>query len=432
MLLPAAARRSSGRSSRTPPSWPAPSLTLVRAGVLLPGAAPARPARAQPPGRVLAAHRPGRPAPAARAVAAAGGDRRGRRRCAGRHRRSSGTPVRARCPAWPRCCCRSPAALVGVGAAAGRRWPRRPAAGGARCSDNGGLPAAGGRAGRAGRRLGRGRRRRATGGWPADAGAARRRRGPRGGRRASLRCWRYAGSRAPRTSGSWRRPRPPVRSPTRRSGWSRRSSPRWSSGATGPAAACARRACPAGCPCWSARICCWSRRRPAAAALAGRRHRPAGAARRTRPAWLLGVAVLVGAFVAGRHRHRHGRAPTPATRCCCALLGLSSRQAILQRLLAARRAGRPVGGGRAGPAARPLGALPAGPWWVLGLALGPVGAAARGPPGPGRLRATTPAAAGHPDGHRSRPGRCSASVVGFDVLLLGPAGGDRDRRQATR
>ena len=92
------------------------------------------------------------------------------------------------------------------------------------------------------------------------------------------------------------------------------------------------------------------------------------------PGWLLGAAVLLGCLTAGMTATGNVRtdAGNPVL---LRLLSLSSRQAVLQRLW--------VPGVLAGlwaavalTALDLLGDLPSGPWWALGLTLGPVGAAA--------------------------------------------------------
>ena len=92
------------------------------------------------------------------------------------------------------------------------------------------------------------------------------------------------------------------------------------------------------------------------------------------PAWVLAVAVLLGTLYAGSTATGNVRtdAGNPVL---LRLLGLDSRRAVLQRLW--------VPGVLAGvwsavslTALDLLGHLPPGPWWALGLALGPVGAAA--------------------------------------------------------
>jgi hypothetical protein len=92
------------------------------------------------------------------------------------------------------------------------------------------------------------------------------------------------------------------------------------------------------------------------------------------PGWILGVAVLVGGLMAGGVTA--GTVRTDAGNpVLLRLLGLSSRQAIAQRLwvpgvLSALWCAAALA------LLHGLGDLPAGPWWALGLALGPVGAAA--------------------------------------------------------
>ena len=134
------------------------------------------------------------------------------------------------------------------------------------------------------------------------------------------------------------------------------------------------------------------------------------------PAWLLGVAVLIGAFLAAGTSTATVRtdAGNPVM---LRVLGLSSRQTVLQRLL--------VPGVLAGLWAAVacallslLGVLPAGPWWVLGLALGPVGA----------VSAVRRARVGFVDNSllpidtpmgSISTGPVLASIIGFDALLLG-------------
>ena len=134
------------------------------------------------------------------------------------------------------------------------------------------------------------------------------------------------------------------------------------------------------------------------------------------PAWLLGVAVLIGAFLAAGTSTATVRtdAGNPVM---LRVLGLSSRQAVIQRLL--------VPGVLAGLWAAAacallslLGALPAGPWWALGLALGPVGAV-------GAVRRARVGFVDNallpidtPMGSIST-GPVLASIIGFDVLVLG-------------
>ncbi|GAB2573558.1 hypothetical protein Aab01nite_20110 [Paractinoplanes abujensis] len=92
------------------------------------------------------------------------------------------------------------------------------------------------------------------------------------------------------------------------------------------------------------------------------------------PGWVLGAAVLLGLLISGLTAT--GNVKTDAGNpVLLRMLGLSSRQAVLQRLW--------VPGVLAGlwaalalTALDLLGDLTSGPWWALGLTLGPVGAAA--------------------------------------------------------
>jgi hypothetical protein len=134
------------------------------------------------------------------------------------------------------------------------------------------------------------------------------------------------------------------------------------------------------------------------------------------PAWLLGLGILAGGFVAAGTSTATVRSDA-ANPFMLRMLGLSSRQAITQRLL--------VPGVIAGlwcSAAllmlQLLDALPAGPWWLLGLVLGPVGAVA----------AVRKARVGFVDNAllpldtpmgTVSTGPTLASLAGFDALLLG-------------
>jgi hypothetical protein len=92
------------------------------------------------------------------------------------------------------------------------------------------------------------------------------------------------------------------------------------------------------------------------------------------PRWLIGVAILIGTLLAASTAG--GNVKTDAGNpVLLRLLGLSSRQAILQRMwvpgvLAAVWSALALG------LLTALGDLPPGQWWALGLALGPVGAVA--------------------------------------------------------
>ncbi|MCU7724638.1 DUF6297 family protein [Actinoplanes sp. KI2] len=92
------------------------------------------------------------------------------------------------------------------------------------------------------------------------------------------------------------------------------------------------------------------------------------------PAALTGVAILIGALLAAATST--GNVKTDAGNpVLLRLLGLSSRQAVLQRMavpgvLAAVWSALALG------LLAALGTMPSGPWWALGLTLGPVGAVA--------------------------------------------------------
>ncbi|MEU7901796.1 DUF6297 family protein [Actinoplanes sp. NPDC049118] len=134
------------------------------------------------------------------------------------------------------------------------------------------------------------------------------------------------------------------------------------------------------------------------------------------PGWILGAAVLVGGLVAGGAAAATVRtdAGNPVL---LRLLGLSSRQSITQRLwvpgvLAA------LWYSAALSMLHALGDLPAGPWWALGLALGPAGAAATvrrarvGFVDNGLLPLDTPMGS-------FSTGPAISALAGIDVLLLG-------------
>ncbi|MEV6487029.1 DUF6297 family protein [Actinoplanes sp. NPDC051633] len=134
------------------------------------------------------------------------------------------------------------------------------------------------------------------------------------------------------------------------------------------------------------------------------------------PAWLLGLGILAGGFVAAGTSTATVRSDA-ANPFMLRMLGLSSRQAITQRLLVPG-----VIAGLWSSAAllmlQLLDALPAGPWWLLGLVLGPVGAVA----------AVRKARVGFVDNAllpldtpmgTVSTGPTLASLAGFDALLLG-------------
>lgn len=134
------------------------------------------------------------------------------------------------------------------------------------------------------------------------------------------------------------------------------------------------------------------------------------------PGWLLGLAVLIGGLVAGGVTA--GTIRTDAGNpVMLRLLGLSSRTAIGQRLWVP---GVLSGLWYAATLAllHGLGDLPPGPWWALGLALGPVGAAATmrrsraGFVDNGLMPLDTPVGS-------VSTGPLVNAVAGIDVLLLG-------------
>ncbi|GID94788.1 DUF6297 family protein [Amorphoplanes digitatis] len=134
------------------------------------------------------------------------------------------------------------------------------------------------------------------------------------------------------------------------------------------------------------------------------------------PGWILAVAVLAGGLAAGGAAAATVRtdAGNPVL---LRLLGLSSRDSVIQRLwvpgvLAA------LWYCAALSLLRGLGDLPAGPWWALGLVLGPAGAAATirrarvGFVDNGLLPLDTPMGS-------FSTGPAISAFAGLDVLLLG-------------
>jgi Family of unknown function (DUF6297) len=92
------------------------------------------------------------------------------------------------------------------------------------------------------------------------------------------------------------------------------------------------------------------------------------------PGWLLAAAILLGGMIAGGASTGNVRtdAGNPVL---LRMLGVSSRRAVTQRLwVPAVLAG--IWYAAALALLRALGDLPAGPWWALGLALGPIGGVA--------------------------------------------------------
>ena len=92
------------------------------------------------------------------------------------------------------------------------------------------------------------------------------------------------------------------------------------------------------------------------------------------PGWVLGAVILLGAMIAGGASTGNVRADA-GNPVLLRMLGLDSRTAIIQRMWVPGGLAALWSAGALG-VLQALGDLPAGPWWVLGLTLGPVGAAA--------------------------------------------------------
>ena len=134
------------------------------------------------------------------------------------------------------------------------------------------------------------------------------------------------------------------------------------------------------------------------------------------PHWLMGVAVLFGGMIAAGTTTATVRtdAGNPVM---LRLLGLDSRRALYQRVcvpsvLAATWYAVSL------TLLRALGDLPAGPWWALGLALGPIGAVAAVRRARVGLVRNELLPLDTPMGTIS-PGPLLSSVIGPDALLLG-------------
>ncbi|WP_067507749.1 DUF6297 family protein [Actinoplanes sp. TFC3] len=134
------------------------------------------------------------------------------------------------------------------------------------------------------------------------------------------------------------------------------------------------------------------------------------------PAWVLAIAVLIGGLVAGGVTTANVRTDT-GNPWMLRMIGLSSREAVLQRSCVPM-----ILAGFWSAAALTmlnlLGTLPAGPWWLLGLALGPVGGVAAvrkartGFVDNGLMPLDTPMGS-------FAIGPLIAAFAGVDVLLLG-------------
>ncbi|GLY99715.1 DUF6297 family protein [Actinoplanes sp. NBRC 103695] len=134
------------------------------------------------------------------------------------------------------------------------------------------------------------------------------------------------------------------------------------------------------------------------------------------PVWLLGPAVLVGTLLAAGTTAGNTRTDA-ANPVLLRMLALNSRRAITQRLLIPAVLAA-AWGALALTWLELLVALPPGPWWALGLALGPVGAIAAvrrarvGFVNNALLPIDTPMGS-------ISTGPALASVIGYDALLLG-------------
>ena len=135
------------------------------------------------------------------------------------------------------------------------------------------------------------------------------------------------------------------------------------------------------------------------------------------PAVLLGVAVLLGGMIAAGASTANVRTDA-ANPVLLRLLGLDSRRAITQRMwvpgvLATIWSTAALG------LLQALGDLPAGPWWALGLALGPVGATAAIRKARVGLVRNDLLAFDTQMGVSLSPGPLLKAAIGPDVLLLG-------------
>lgn len=134
------------------------------------------------------------------------------------------------------------------------------------------------------------------------------------------------------------------------------------------------------------------------------------------PVWLLGPAVLVGCLLAAGTTAGNTRTDA-ANPVLLRMLSLSSRRATTERLLIPGILAA-AWGALALTWLDLLAALPPGPWWALGLTLGPVGATAAirrarvGFVNNSLLPIDTPMGT-------VSTGPALASVVGYDALLLG-------------
>ncbi len=132
--------------------------------------------------------------------------------------------------------------------------------------------------------------------------------------------------------------------------------------------------------------------------------------------WLLGAVVLIGGMVAAGVTTATLRTDT-GNPWMLRMLGISSRDAVLQRSVVPVALAT-VWSALALGVLQALGHLPAGPWWLLGIALGPVGGVAAvrkaraGFVDNGLLPLDTPMGS-------VATGPLLAAVSGVDVLLIG-------------
>jgi hypothetical protein len=135
------------------------------------------------------------------------------------------------------------------------------------------------------------------------------------------------------------------------------------------------------------------------------------------PALLLAVAVLLGGMIAGGASTANVRtdAGNPVL---LRMLGLSSREAITQRIWAPGVLAA-LWSAAALMVLRALGDLPAGPWWALGLILGPVGATAAIRKARVGFVRNDMLAFDTQMGVSLSPGPLLKAVIGPDILLLG-------------
>ncbi|MGX6605745.1 DUF6297 family protein [Micromonosporaceae bacterium Da 78-11] len=137
----------------------------------------------------------------------------------------------------------------------------------------------------------------------------------------------------------------------------------------------------------------------------------------TAPAWLLGAVVLIGGMLAAGASTANVKtdAGNPVL---SRMLGLSSRESVTQRMWVPGVLATFWSTG-ALTTLQLLGDLPAGPWWALGLVLGPVGAAAAMRRARAGFVRNDMLAMDTQSGVSIATGPLLSVVAGPDVLLLG-------------